>query len=120
MLNIDRYMTGGEMRSDWRELKNYLEQTVEDGSVIAVRNIDRYRRPDGSVSAHAMRFENLEGDFQKFVSSLRIAHCPKLPHAKKGVLASHLDARHLLNKQQIARINEFFQDEFDMFQYEPL
>ena len=120
MLTINRYMTGGEMRSDWRELKNYLEQTVEDGSVIAVKNIDRYRRPDGSVSAYVMRFENLDGDFQKFVSSLGIAYCPKLPHAKKGVLASHMDARDLLNKQQIARINEFFQEEFDMFQYEPL
>lgn len=120
MLSIGRYMTGGEMRSDWRELKNHLDRIVEDGSVIAVKNIDRYRRSDGSVSAYVMRFENLDGDFRRFVNSLGITHCPKLPHAKKGILASHLDARDLLNKQQIVRINEFFQEEFHMFQYEPL
>ena len=66
-LTFDAYRTGGEMRSGWFELRQYLEQAVEDGSIVAVRNIDRYRGPDGSISAHVMRFEHLNSDFQQFV-----------------------------------------------------
>ncbi len=56
MLNWGKYVTGSKIQFDWRELKNYLGRAVEDGSITAVKNIDRYRHPDGSISAHVMRF----------------------------------------------------------------
>jgi len=120
MLSFDSYQIGGEMRSDWRALKNYLNRTVEDGSIIAVKNIDRYRQADGSISIQAMRFERLDRDFQQLASNLGIKCCPGLPHVKKGILANNFDPRDLLDKRQINLINNIFSEEFETFQYERL
>jgi hypothetical protein len=120
MLSFDSYQIGGEMRSDWRALKNYLDRAVEDGSIIAVKNIDRYRHADGSMLANVMRFENLDADFKQFLSSLEIQYCPRLPQAKKGILANNLDPRDFFDKRQINLINEMFCEEFETFQYEQL
>ncbi|MBV8589607.1 MAG: hypothetical protein JO212_06025 [Acetobacteraceae bacterium] len=120
MLSFDNYQIGGEMRADWRAVKNYLDRAVEDGSITAVKNIDRYRHPDGSIPAQVMRFENLDCALQQFVNSLGIKHSPRLPHAKKGILADSLDPRELLDQRQIKMINQIFRDEFETFQYEPL
>ncbi len=119
-LSFEAYRTGGEMRSCWLELRHYLERAVEDRSIVAVKNIDRYRGPDGSISAHVMRFEQLNNDFQRFVATLGIRYQSSLPHAKRGILANNLDPRDLLNKRQLAIINEIFREEFEVFQYEPL
>jgi hypothetical protein len=119
-LSFEAYRTGGEMRSDWSELRHYLDRAVEDKSMIAVKNIDRYRGPDGSISAHVMRFEDLNNNFQQFVTSLGISYSTGLPHAKKGLLANNLDPRDFLNKRQLALINENFWEEFETFRYEPL
>jgi hypothetical protein len=120
MLSFEAYQTGGEMRCDRAELKKYLDRAVENRDVLVVKNIDRYRRPDGSISARVMRCENLTADFQQFISSLGIGYQPNLPHAKKGILANNLDPRDLLTNQQIGLINELFSEEFETFHYEPL
>jgi hypothetical protein len=119
-LSFEAYLTGGEMRCDWHELKRYLARTIEDRSIVAVKNIDRYRQPDGSISAHIMRFENLAGEFQQFISSLGLEYRSRFPHAKKGILANDLDPRDLLNERQISLINEMFAEEFATFHYQPL
>ena len=108
------------MQSGWLELKHYLERAIEDKSMMAVKNIDRYRGLDGSISAHVMRFEDLNNDFQQFVTSLGTKYPASLPHAKKGLLANRLNPRDLLNKRQLAIINEDFWEEFETFRYEPL
>jgi hypothetical protein len=119
-LTFDAYRTGGEMRASPFELRQYLDRAVEDGSVIAVKNIDRYRRPDGSISAHVMRFENLNDDFQGFVAGLGMRYRVWLPHAKRGILANNLDPRDLLDRRQLTIINETFCEEFEAFRYDPL
>jgi hypothetical protein len=100
-LNWGAYGMGREMRPDWRALKTCLGRTVADGSITAVRNIDLYPRIDGSISAHVIRFETLDSDFRQFVKGLGIEHCPRLPHAKKGILANNLDPRDFFDKRQI-------------------
>jgi hypothetical protein len=120
MMSFGSYQISGEMRSDLRKVKDYLDTAVEDGSIAAVRNIDRYRQMDGIILAHVMRYENLNSDFQRFVSILGIEDCPQLPHAKKGILANSLDPRDFFDKRQISVINEIFREEFETFQYEPL
>jgi hypothetical protein len=97
-----------------------LDQAVENRTILAVRNIDRYRGPDGSISAHVIRFENLADEVQQFIRSLGIDYRSSFPHAKKGILADNLDPRLLLDKQQIRLINELFQQEFETFHYQPL
>jgi len=120
MVSFGSYKISGEMRSDLREVKHYLGRTVEDGSIVAVKNIDRYRQTDGTILAQIMRYENLKNDFHRFVSSLGIEDCPQLPHAKKGILANNLDPRVFFDEGQISVINEIFREEFEIFQYEPL
>jgi hypothetical protein len=119
-LSFEAYQTGGEMRCDWGELKVYLDRAIEDRNILAVKNIDRYRRPDGSISAHVMRFEDLADEVRQFINSLGIEYRSRFPHAKKGILANDLDPRDLLNTRQIGLINEMFAEEFETFQYEPL
>jgi len=120
MVSFEAYQAGGEMRCDWGELKNYLDRAIENRNILAVKNIDRYRRLDGSISAHVMRIENLAADVQQFINSLGIEYRSSFPHAKKGILADHLNPHDLLSKQQIRLVNEIFHDEFETFQYEPL
>jgi len=120
MLCWGKYAVGGELRSDRGALRTYMERAIEDGSITAVKNIDRYRQANGSFSAHVMRYENLDADFREFVSSLGIEDCPRLPHTKKGILANDLDPRDFFDKRQINLINEIFREEFETFQYEPL
>ena len=119
-LSYSAYQTGGEMRSDWRELKDYLHQAVEDRRIVTVKNIERYRGLDGLISARVMRFEQLTADFRGFIQSLGIDYRAAFPHAKRGILANELDPRDLLDKRQINLINEIFQEEFDTFNYKPL
>jgi hypothetical protein len=120
MLSFAAYQTGGQMRCDWSELKNYLDRAIENQSILVVKNIDRYRRPDGAISAHVMRFENLAADVQQFIRSLGIEYRCTFPHAKKGILANNLDPRDLLDRRQIGLINEMFAEEFETFHYEPM
>jgi len=119
-LSYDAYQTGGAMRSDWRDLKNYLDRAVEDRRIVAVKNIERYRGPDGLITGHVMRFEHLAHDFRQFTQSLGLDGRWPLPHAKKGIFANQLDPRELLDKQQLNLINEIFQEEFDTFDYQSL
>jgi hypothetical protein len=119
-LSFAAYEVGGEMRSDWHELKILLNRAVEDGRILAVKNIDRYRGPNNSISAHVIRFENLISEFRQFTDTLGLDRPLVLPHAKKGILANNLDPRDLLDKRQISLINEMFLEEFETFNYNPL
>ena len=119
-LSFDSYQTGGEMRSDWHDLKNYLDQAIENRSIAAVKNIERYRGLNGLISAHVMRFENLTDDFRQFTRSLGIDYRSTLPHAKRGIFANDLNPRDLLDNRQLNSINELFQEEFDTFNYKSL
>jgi hypothetical protein len=119
-LSFGAYQVGGEMRSDWRALKGYLDQAIENRSIVAVKNIERYRALNGSISAHVMRFETLDHDFKTFLGTLGIDFPQTLPHAKKGILANDLDPRSLLDRQQVMQINEIFRDEFEAFNYKQI
>jgi hypothetical protein len=120
MLSFDSYQSGGEMLSQRHELKRYVDEAIDNRSIVAVKNIDRYRGSDGVISAHVMRFEHLTEDFRKFSLTLGIDCRLDLPHVKKGILANNLDPRQLLDRQQITVINELFSEEFKIFHYEPL
>lgn len=119
-LSFGAYQVGGEMRSDWRALKSYLDQAIENSTIVAVKNIERYRGLNGQISAHIMRFEQLADDFRQFTETMGMYYRWTLPHAKKGILADDLDPRDLLNQKQITLINEIFREEFETFNYKQL
>lgn len=119
-LSFAAYQTGGEMRADWQDFKSYLVHAVNNHTILAVKNIERYCGPDGTITAHVMRLENLAADFRQFVGSLGIDYRSALPHAKKGISANRLDPQDLLDRRQIRLINDLFCEEFETFGYKPL
>jgi hypothetical protein len=119
-LTYGQYRDGsGEMRADAEHIRNYLDQSFENGRVLDCRNIDRYRGADGKIAVTPMRYATLQADFDAFVQGIGMA-TPPLPHAKKGLLSDTLDPRNILRPDQISRINSLFGEEFDAFAYERL
>ena len=120
MLSYDSYQTGGPMVSKLCELKQYLYHAINDRKILAVKNITKYRNEQGVVSAHVMRFENMDDDFRQFTRELGIEYHSTLPHAKKGILANALDPLDILDRDQLQIINELFAEEFAEFHYDRL
>ena len=121
MLTVSAYKSGaGEMRADPEMLRRYLDRMAADGRIVAARNIDRYRGPDGRVTAEVLRYERLSQAFRTFVRSLGIMTDLPLPHVKKGIQANDLDPLRVLTRPAVARINELFSEEFAAFGYEQL
>jgi hypothetical protein len=116
-LTYGRYRAGGEMRAEPEALRGYIDKGLETGAVADVRNIHRYRWPDGRLAAQPMRYADLRENFETFVRSLGVTDAPPLPHAKKGLLSDTLRPQEILRLDQIKRINELFAEEFDVFGY---
>jgi hypothetical protein len=119
-LSFDAYRVGGELRADWQDILRYLSKTVADGSIAAVKNIERYRGADGTIAARVMRFETLSEDFRQFSADTGLAFSGDLPHEKKGILADDIEPRDVFSRAQIAAINDMFCDEFETFGYRRL
>ncbi len=117
-LTYGAYRVGGEMRADAAAIAAYVDRGFETGQVLDVRNIGRYRWPDGRLAVRPMRYAALRDDFDAFVRGLGETVLPALPHAKKGLLSDRLDPREILRDDQIARINAAFEEEFDAFGYQ--
>ena len=115
--NIPRAQWADMAKADDTDRK-ILDKAIANRSVVAAKNIERYRGLNGRISAHVMRFEHLIADFRQFALGLGIDYRLPLPHAKKGILANGIDPRDLLNRQQITLINELFDEEFETFHYE--
>ncbi|HJW41701.1 MAG TPA: hypothetical protein VJ476_10805 [Rhizomicrobium sp.] len=117
-LSYDAYRTGGAMRAEAAAIAAYIDRGFETGEIRDVRNIDRYRFPDGGLAATPLRYAELTQEFDALVRSLGIDVIPPLPHAKKGLLSDRIDPRDILRPDQIDRINTLFADEFAAFGYE--
>ncbi|MEI9994729.1 MAG: hypothetical protein WDM91_09060 [Rhizomicrobium sp.] len=117
-LSYGAYRIGGEMRARAEDVRSAIDKGFETGLVLAARNIDRYRLPDGRLATQPLRYAALREEFTAFVRSLGVDDPPSLPHAKKGPMSDTLDPRDVLRLDQIARINEAFAGEFDAFGYD--
>jgi hypothetical protein len=117
-LSYDAYRTGGAMRADAAAIAAYIGRGFETGEIRDVRNIDRYRFPDGRLAATPLRYAELTQEFDALVRTLGVETVPPLPHAKKGLLSDNIDPRDILKPDAIARVNALFADEFAAFGYE--
>jgi hypothetical protein len=97
--------------------KKYLDRAIEDNSVVAVKNIDRYRGLDDRIAGRMMRFEHIVDDFKEFLYSFGIGSCVAFPHAKRGIGANAIDPKVILTNKQIIKINNVFEEEFLRFNY---
>ena len=115
-LSYDAYRVGGAMEGDPAALKSAVDRGFATGDLRHVRNIDRYRMPDGRLAATPMRYSHLAEDFAGVVRAWGV-NPPSLPHAKKGLMSDRFDPRDILRADQIERINKLFSDEFAAFGY---
>ena len=104
------------MRANQQQLIKALDRSIADGSISLTRNIDLYRGADGDLAARVLRYAELPGALHCFLAELG-APAPALPHTKKGLMADTLDPCTLLRPDQIARINDLFDEEFQAFGY---
>jgi hypothetical protein len=111
-------VTGKPMISALKTLKKYLQEIIDNESVLKVKNIGLYRDNEGSIKAKLLRFERLEEDIMKLMLKLKIKSYPKLEHYKKGISSNELDLHDIFTKNQINKINELFEDEFNCFGYD--
>ena len=120
-LSYQHYATGsGSLSADPRQMRHFMDEVIDTGAVLAVKNIDRYRDADGRIAAQAMRYENLAPDFDAFLETVGAPRPLALPHAKKGLMADAVNPRDFLRPDQIARLNAMFADEFAAFCYPTL
>jgi len=114
--NRAAYDRGNSLAKTAEGLREAMDGIIADGSIKKCRNIDRYRRLDGSIGSKGWRFEALEESLSQFVVE-RTGRSVKMVHAKAGFGAESLDVSAALSALQIGYINELFADEFEAFGY---
>jgi hypothetical protein len=112
------YEVGRGLPRTAADVSDAVQQAIEDGAILKTRNIDRYRRADGTIPSSGWRFESLVASVSAFIAELDSAlPTPIIPHAKRGFDPSGIDAAALLRPEQIAFINREFEKEFRTFGY---
>jgi hypothetical protein len=117
---FEGYKRGGGMAATPEALKAAAAEVVTPKGFKSVRNIDFYRRRDGSIKGARLRYEHLAEDFEAFVRGLGVAEVPALPMAKPGQMSNRYDPRDFFTRAQLDSINRAFADEFEAFGYETL
>jgi hypothetical protein len=111
------YLGGGAMEGDLLALPERFDRALAAGAIHRLRNLDLYRRADGALDATIIRYERLQADLAAFLAEVGHAAPVALPHAKRGRMSNQLNPAEILRRDQIARINDIFADEFELFGY---
>lgn len=110
----DAYNQGRNVRSSPAQVRRKVDEGLESGAILKVRNIENYRF-QGVVPA-GWRYEALPDQLAAWAADKGPV---TLPHAKEGLLSNQLDLRSWLTSTQIDRVTELFWAEFKAFGYEP-
>ena len=110
------YDDGGALPAAPVDVEAIVDRLIADGSILTVRNIDRYRDRTGRIGSAGWRYETLSRQLESFVRR-KDAGPVELPHAKRGLDSSRLDIRTILRRDQIEFINAAFAEEFEAFGY---
>jgi hypothetical protein len=111
------YLSGGKLQTDLGTLRYAVDRIFDTGEFAEVKNIDLYRGDDGNVAVRALRHENLEAELREFLGSRGLTTLPHLPQAKKGLSSERLDPLEFFSKEQLRKISEVFNEEFETFGY---
>lgn len=114
---FDAYLKGGAMQGAIGAFPLLFERALKRGAIHGLRNVDLYRRADGTLDVTVIRYENLRDDLASFLDGIGHSGAIELPHAKKGRMSNTLPATAVLRADQIAQINAIFADEFAIFGY---
>ena len=114
--NYAAYMSGRPLPKSPEAIGHAVQRTIDDGSILKVRNIDRYRDLDGRIGSPGWRFETVDDSLKAFARACGATPLP-LPHAKEGFASERIDAASALTPEQLDYINEAFAEEFELFGY---
>lgn len=117
--NQQAYKAGQPLPRSVSGLAEAVGRIISDGTIAKVRNIDRYRDPEGHIRSQGWRYERVGDSLAAF-----FAECSETPielvHAKRGPGSGETNIASVLRPAQIAYINQLFADEFRTFGYSPL
>lgn len=118
-LNQAGYKNGEDLPRTPANVREAVQATIADGSILTVRNIERYRDDQGRIGSCGWRFEGLAESLRDFCQEVGVDPVPMV-HAKAGLQSDDLDAASLLSVEQVKYIDRQFADEFETFGYAPL
>jgi len=87
------------------------------------KNISLYslsRHVNIPLKVEYLKFEDLQAELNRFLVSLKIEEVVTLPHLKKGLNLPPEAILEIADSEQLAIINDYFDDEFTAFGYQKL
>ena len=87
------------------------------------KNISHYTTPRNAsipLEVTYLKFEHLQSELDRFLTSLNISEKVSLPHLKKGQNFPDEAILDVANAEQLRMINDYFDDEFKAFGYQKL
>lgn len=112
--HFDDYRAGAADMATPVDLAHELDRALDGDKLAILRSLAMY----GGRTPEVIRYEQLEGDFAAFVTSLGVP-VPPLPHAKRGPMSNAIDPASVFRRDQIDRLNTLFAPELAAFGYPP-
>lgn len=116
--------SGRAMKASQQQLKAELTRFI---GILSNKsyplNITQYTPPRQAtipLNVDYLRFEDLQADLNKFLANLEITESVILPHLKKGQNLPVVAILEIADSDQLAIINDYFDDEFKAFGYQKL
>lgn len=119
----DYKSTGRAMQATLKDLSNELQIFLENLDTCSHhKNLSHYMpTPDVELPAvEYLRFEKLQEELNQLLNSLNITESIMLPHLKKGKNLPDKAILDIATPEQLAAINDYFDDEFKEFGYAKL
>lgn len=112
--NHPNYGRTGKLPGQAPKLAQVVDQLIDDGRILKVRNVDRYRGLDGTVTVDPWKTATLASDMAAFFRS-RGVEPVSLVNAKRGANSDSIDPTEALRPDQIEAIDAIFSEEFELF-----
>lgn len=111
------YRSSGErMMSSDEQITRAADRVMESDEWPGRLNIDRYKL-NGRVPADLtiIKYDELADQLRSLLIERGVANPPELPVAKEGRRSETLELRNVFRPEHIARINEVYAEEFEVF-----
>ena len=125
MARFDDYKKSGQpmqaSRQQLQEELTFFIKKLTDSSYP--KNVIQYTPPRYStipLIVNFLKFENLQAELDEFLATLNVTDRVLLPHLKKGQNLPAESILEIADSEQLAIINNYFDDEFVAFGYQKL
>jgi len=125
MARFEEYKKSGQtIQASQQQLQEELTLFIKKLSKESYpKNISHYTPPRHAtipLKVDYLKFEDLQTELNQFLASLKITESVSLPHLKKGQNLPDEAILEIADSEQLAIINDYFDDEFKAFGYQKL